>query len=195
MSKCFLIIGNSGAGKDSVIEEVQRRFPSHYKKLMLLRRVITRKGSDTEKFESVDTETFRKLRESGEFILEWESYEHFYGIRREVLDWLDAGHPVLLNISRTVVQTAREKIPDAKVIFIRVPLEVTADRIIERGRETYKEVLNRVVRAQEHQDSEGADFVVDNVGNLGKTSQKVLDYILESIGNDSTHVPKLSRFF
>jgi phosphonate metabolism protein PhnN/1,5-bisphosphokinase (PRPP-forming) len=195
MSKCFLIIGNSGAGKDSVIEEVERRFPPHYKKLMLPKRVITRKNSDTEKFESVDTETFHKLRKSGEFILEWESYEHFYGIRREVLDWLDADHPVLLNISRQVVQTAREKIPDAMVIFIRVPLDVTADRIIDRGRESYKEVLDRVVRAQEHQDSEEADFVVNNVGNLGETSQKVLEYILESIGHDSTNVTKLDRFF
>ena len=182
MSKCFLIIGNSGAGKDSVIEELQRRFPSRYKKLMLPKRVITRRGSDTEKFESVDTETFYRLRESGEFILEWESYETFYGIRREVLDWLEEGHPVLLNISRTVVQTAREKFHDVKVIFIRVPLDVTADRIIERGRESYKEVLNRVVRAQEHQDYKNADLIVDNVGNLEETSQKVLDYIVASLG-------------
>jgi len=89
MSKVFLIIGNSGAGKDSIIDEVLRRFPSHIKKLQVPKRVITRQSSDTEKFESVDTETFYKLRESGEFILEWESYENFYGIRREVLDWLD----------------------------------------------------------------------------------------------------------
>jgi len=181
MSKVFLIIGNSGAGKDTIIDEVLRRFPPHYKTLQVPKRVITRQSSDTEKFESVDKETFYKLRESGEFILEWESYEHFYGIRREVQDWLDAGHPVLLNVSRNVVQTAREKFPDVRVIFIRVPLDVTADRIIERGRESYKEVLNRVVRAQEHQDYEGADFIVDNVGNLEETSRKVLDFLVASL--------------
>ncbi len=181
MSNVFLIIGNSGAGKDTIIDEVLRRFPSHIKKLQVPKRVITRQSSDTEKFEPVDTETFYKLRESGEFILEWESYEHFYGIRREVMDWLDAGHPVILNISRNVVQTARETFPDVRVIFIRVPLDVTADRIIERGRESYKEVLNRVVRAQEHQDYEGADFIVDNVGNIEETSQKVLDYLVASL--------------
>jgi ribose 1,5-bisphosphokinase PhnN len=86
-----------------------------------------------------------------------------------------------LNVSRNVVQTAREKFPDVRVIFIRVPLDVTADRIIERGRESYKEVLSRVVRAQEHQDYEGADFIVDNVGNLEETSQKVLDFLVESL--------------
>jgi ribose 1,5-bisphosphokinase PhnN len=50
MGKVFLIIGNSGAGKDTVIDEVLRRFPSRHKKLQVPKRVITRQGSDTEKF-------------------------------------------------------------------------------------------------------------------------------------------------
>ena len=54
----------------------------------------------------------------------------------------------------------------------------TADRIIGRGRESYKEVLTRVVRAQEHQDYKDADLVVDNVGNPEETSQKVLNYVV-----------------
>ncbi len=185
MSKVFIIIGNSGAGKDTVIEEVQKRFPTQFKKIKIPKRVITRQDSDTEKFEPVDKETFFKMRQSCEFILEWESYDHFYGIRHEVQDWLNDGHPVLMNISRKVVHKAREKFPDLNVIFIHVPLEVTADRIIERGRESYKEVLDRVVRAQKHQDYEGADLIVDNVGNLEETSQKVLDYILESLSKNS----------
>jgi len=181
VSKCFLIIGNSGAGKDTIIEEVQKRFPAGYKKLKVPKRVITRQRSDSEKFESVSKETFQYLRETGGFILEWESYDHFYGIRHEVQDWLKAGHPVLLNVSRKVIQTAREKFPGARVIFLRVPLGVTADRIIERGRESYKEVLTRVVRAQDHQDNQEADFILDNVDSPGKTSQKVLDYIVKCL--------------
>jgi ribose 1,5-bisphosphokinase PhnN len=91
---------------------------------------------------------------------------------------------VLMNVSRKVVLTAREKFPEVKVIFIRVPLEVTVDRIIERGREPYKEVLDRVIRAQEHQDYEGADFIVDNVGKFEETSEKVLSYILDSLSKE-----------
>lgn len=189
MSKLFIIIGNSGAGKDTIIEEVHKKFPPQFKKLKIPKRVITRQSSDTEKFESIDKETFFKLRQSGEFILEWESYQHFYGIRHEVQDWLNAGHPVIMNVSRKVVHIARDKFPDVKVIFIRVPLEVTADRIIERGRESYKEVLDRVVRAQEHQDYEGADLIVDNVGKFEETSQKVLDYMVESLSKDYTLEP------
>lgn len=185
MSKLFVIIGNSGAGKDTIIEKVQKKWPSQYKKLKIPIRVITRQSADIEKFESVDNETFHRLRASGEFILEWESYKYFYGIRCEILDWLNDGHPVLVNISRKVVRYARDKFPNMKVIFIRVPLEVTAERIIERGRESYKEVLNRVVRAQDHQEYENADLIVDNVGKLEETSQKVLDFMLESLGEES----------
>ena len=68
-----------------------------------------------------------------------------------------------------------------KVIFIRVPLEVTAERIIARGREPYQEVLSRVVRAQDHFENSGADIIVDNIGELEKTTQKVLDFILDTI--------------
>lgn len=181
MNRLCAVIGNSGAGKDTIIEEVQNTYPSHYRELKVAKRVITRESSDTEKFEPVDAETFHRLRESGEFILEWESYGNFYGIRRVILDWLRDGHPVLMNISRTVVQRARDIFPDMKVIFIRVPLEVTAERIIERGREPYQDVLSRVVRAQDHIENEDADIIVDNIGELEKTTKKVLGFILGTL--------------
>ena len=181
MGIIFAVIGNSGAGKDSVIEEVKKMFPGTIKELKIPRRVITRAGSDTEMYEHVEKGLFQEMRASGEFILEWESYNHHYGIRREVFDWVEEGHPVMMNISRTVVKSAREMFPNMKLIFISVPLEVTAERIIERGRESYTEVLNRVVRAQDLQEYENADLVVDNVGDLQETSRKVLNFVLESI--------------
>jgi ribose 1,5-bisphosphokinase len=181
MSVLFLIIGNSGAGKDTIIKSIKENFPSKLYELKIPRRVVTRQASDTENFESVDAETFHKLRESGEFVFEWESYEHFYGIRKEILDWLRKGHPVMVNVSRKIINHAKQKFPNAKVIFIRVPLEITADRIIERGRESYEEVLNRVVRAQDHQDYEEADLVVNNVGKIMETSNKVLEFMLKTI--------------
>lgn len=181
MSILFLIIGNSGAGKDSIIKSIQEKFPPKVYELKVPRRVVTRQSSDTENFESVDTETFHRLRESGDFVFEWASYEHFYGIRKEIIDWLKKGHPVMVNVSRNIIEQAKQKFPNAKVIFIRVPLEISADRIIERGRESYEEVLNRVVRAQEHQNYEDADLIVDNIGKIEETSYKVIKFMLKSI--------------
>ena len=175
MSKLFLMVGNSGAGKDTLIKKVTEIAPT---KIKIARRVVTRATSDVEDYESVDTEEFLKLKKSGEFILDWESYDTYYGIRKEVEDWLKAKHPVMINVSRQVIDIVKEKYPDTKVIFVRVPLAVTTERIIERKRETYEKVLDRVVRAQDQQDYNDADLIVDNVGDIEETSQKILDYIL-----------------
>jgi ribose 1,5-bisphosphokinase len=181
MSILFLVIGNSGAGKDTVIKAVLEKYPPQKKTLKVPRRVVTRKISLTEDFESVDVDTFLKLKEEDELILDWASYDHYYGIRREINEWMKSGHPVMVNVSRNIIESARERFPKVKVIFIRVPLDITADRIIERGRESYEEVLDRVVRAQNLQDFHNADLIVENVGKIEETSQKILEFIIDSI--------------
>jgi ribose 1,5-bisphosphokinase len=183
MSNLFLIIGNSGAGKDTLIKEVAARALNEIK---IARRVVTRATSDVEDYESVDTDEFFTLKESGEFILDWESYDTYYGIRKEVEHWLKAKYPVMINVSRQVVDIVREKYPDTKVIFVRVPLEVTAERIIERKRESYEKVLDRVVRAQDQQDYKNADLIIDNVGNIEETSQIILDYIYNALKENNS---------
>lgn len=184
MSILFLVIGNSGAGKDTVIRAVLEKYPPNKKTLKVPKRVVTRKISLTEDFESVDIDTFLKLKEEDELILEWESYDHYYGIRREINEWMRSGHPVMVNVSRNIIELARKRFPRVKVIFIRVPLDITADRIIERGRESYEEVLDRVVRAQNLQDFQNADLIVDNVGKIEETSQKILDFIVNTLNVD-----------
>lgn len=176
MSKLFLIIGNSGAGKDTLIKEVAARAPN---KIKIARRVVTRATSDIEDYESVNTDEFFKIKESREFILDWESYDTYYGVRKEVENWLKAKHPVMINVSRQVIDLVKEKYPGTKIIFVRVPLTVTTERIIERKRETYEKVLDRVVRAQDQQDYNDADLIVENIGNIEETSKIILDYILD----------------
>ncbi|MFC1803388.1 hypothetical protein ACFL0D_05415, partial [Thermoproteota archaeon] len=178
MSILFLVIGNSGAGKDTVIRAVLEKYPSHKKTLKVPKRVVTRKSSISEDYESVDIEKFNELKKSSKFAFDWESYTHYYGIRKEIIDWLRAGHPVIVNVSRDVIKLAKQKFPSAKVIFIRVPLEVTVNRIIERGRESHDEILDRVVRARDHQDFPNADLIVDNIDKIEETSQKILDFII-----------------
>ena len=46
--KLVLVVGNSGSGKDSIISEVVKRFPSNLKEIHLTQRYITRPSSETE---------------------------------------------------------------------------------------------------------------------------------------------------
>lgn len=193
LTTLFLIIGNSGAGKDSLIRAIQKNYPSTIKKPKIPKRVVTRRSSHTEDNESVGVDTFIEMKEAGAFVLDWQSYDNYYGVRTEIQDWLEDGYPVIVNVSRDIIEKARSIFPNMKVVFVRVPIDITVNRIIDRGRESYEEVLERVVRAQEHQDYPGADFKINNVRSLEETSKLIIDYIT-SILNHEKRQGKLFEF-
>lgn len=181
MAKLFLIVGNSGSGKDSLIRYVQKNFPPELKSVKVPIRVITRPPSpETEDFESVTVEQFQKLKNEGDFVLDWFIYDLYYGVRKEIEDWMKEGHPVLINVSRNIINFAKSRYPDLKLIFVRVPFEVTSKRIKDRGRENEESMKERMERAKNMQDMSDADFVVDNSGDLEAAGKIMLDYIVES---------------
>jgi len=185
MTKLFLIVGNSGSGKDTLIKKVVEMFPKELPEIKVPKRVITRPPSpETEEFESVDEKVFFDLKERGEFILDWYIYGLYYGVRKEILDWIQKGHVVLINVSRDIICEAKKKFPYLKVIFIRVPFEITAKRIKERGRENEKEINERLERAKKNQDLPEADYVIDNSGDLEVSSKKLFDIILKEYKNN-----------
>ncbi|MCP4760168.1 MAG: phosphonate metabolism protein/1,5-bisphosphokinase (PRPP-forming) PhnN [archaeon] len=182
MSKLFLIVGNSGSGKDSLILEAKNNYPKDLKEIKIPMRVITRPPSpETEDFESIDEENFIKLKEQGGFALDWHIYDLYYGVRINIEQWIADGHPVLINVSRKIIDFAREKYPDLKLIFVRVPFEITAQRIKDRGRENEEAMKERLERARKNQEQPGADFIVDNSGDLEKAGKKLLEYILSEV--------------
>ncbi|MHA1340549.1 MAG: phosphonate metabolism protein/1,5-bisphosphokinase (PRPP-forming) PhnN [Promethearchaeota archaeon] len=184
ISKLFLIVGNSGSGKDSLINEVVKNFPKDLPEVKVPKRVITRPPSpETEDYESVDEETFLKMKENGEFALDWHIYGLYYGVRKEILDWVKNKHPVLINVSRKILDEAKKKFPNVKIIFIKVPFEITAQRIRERGREDEEMIKERLERARKNQDCPQADYVVDNSGDLEEAGKKLLEIILSELNS------------
>ncbi len=182
MSKLFFIVGNSGSGKDSLIQEVIENYPPELKKIKIPKRVITRPPSpETEDYISVDEQAFLEWKNKGEFALTWCIYGLHYGIRKEILDWMAAGHPVIINVSRKIIETARKQFNNLKVIFVYVPFEITASRIKERAREDEDAMQARLERARENQNLPGADFVVDNSGDLKTAAETLLKYILSEV--------------
>ncbi|MBD3253758.1 MAG: phosphonate metabolism protein/1,5-bisphosphokinase (PRPP-forming) PhnN [Candidatus Lokiarchaeota archaeon] len=180
----FLVIGNSGSGKDSIIAKVIKNYPSNLKTVYAVRRYITRPPSETEKNISVTDEEYEKMIFENKFALYWHSYGLDYGVPIEVEDWLKNGHPVLVNVSRTIVHTAREKYKNVKVVFVEVPFDKTVERIKKRGRETGVLLRERIERARKNQTFPTADFVVDNSGDLEDAVEQFLDYVIEIVTRD-----------
>ena len=179
----FLVIGNSGSGKDTLIRAVLDRYPSDRKQILTPKRYITREPSETESNISITPNEFRKLSLEGKFALEWHIYGLSYGVPLIIDEWLFSGHPVIINVSREIIQEARAKYNNVKVIFIDVPLEISIKRLKDRGRETGNQLTKRIERARTHQTYESADIIIDNSGMLESAVDTLLNYILMSINH------------
>ncbi|MFX1595313.1 MAG: phosphonate metabolism protein/1,5-bisphosphokinase (PRPP-forming) PhnN [Promethearchaeota archaeon] len=174
----FLVVGNSGSGKDSIISGIIKNYPSSLKKIHAPKRYITRSPSKFEENISVSTEEFRELEKKGKFALTWHIYGLDYGISNDIDDYLKKGHPVIINVSRTVIYKAREKYENVKVVFIEVPFEITYQRIKDRKRESEDFLKERIERARNNPKFPDADFIIDNSGDLDNAIDAFLKYIL-----------------
>jgi phosphonate metabolism protein PhnN/1,5-bisphosphokinase (PRPP-forming) len=179
----ILLIGNSGSGKDSLIQWVSDHWPHDRIPPIIPVRVITRPPSpETEAYQSISEEKFQALSKLNAFSLQWKSYGIYYGVKAEIEDYLTQGRSVLVNVSRQIVEDARSRLPRVCVIFVKVPLQITQERIRARGREHGEDLERRLERARNNQEFPTADYQIDNSGDLataGDQLLKVLFTVLE----------------
>ncbi len=179
----FLIVGNSGSGKDALLKEVVKRWPPSVSPIRIPQRTITRPTHDSEPFTSVTPEEFAALKQRGEFCLTWHVYDTDYGVPAAILDWLDEGISVIVNVSRDIIPQARQLVKDLKVIFVAVPLEISLQRMSARRRESANDpgFQQRMARAEANQTLAEADFVVDNSVPLDEAAKKLFNYLISFI--------------
>ena len=176
----FLIVGNAGSGKDSLLKEVLQRWPASAKPIRIPQRTISRPPHDSEPYISVTPEVFDDLKRQNKFWLTWYIYGTHYGIPITILEWLKQGQHVIVNVSRTIIPQARKSMPDLKVVFVKVPLEITLQRLRSRARETEADPAfqQRLQRARENQILESADFTMENSDSLESAAATLLNYLL-----------------
>ena len=177
----FLVVGNSGSGKDSIISGAINGYPKEEKDIMVAKRYITRPPSEFEDNFSITTDEFELMEKQGKFTLKWKIYGLNYGVPVIINEWLEKGHPVIMNVSRMVIDEAREIYENIQVIFIEVPLEITIKRIKDRGRESGQLLTQRMERARNNQKMPGADFVVNNSEELETAIDQFLKYLINCV--------------
>ena len=186
----FLVVGNSGSGKDSIIYGLLNKYPSNMKPLKLVKRYITRPPSETELNNPITVEEFKNLENQEKFALKWHIYGLDYGVPIEIDNWLKEGHPVIVNVSRTIVKVAKEKYENIRTIFVDVPFEITLQRVQERGRESGDLLDERIERARKSQKFPKADFIIDNSGKLEDAINQLLNYVIKVI-KESGNIRKI----
>ena len=183
----FLMVGNSGSGKDALIHRARQLWPASGPRLVAPCRHITRPAHGSEPFRSLSAAAFGERLRQGRYLFHWQSYGIAYGIPKEIALDLEQGDAVIINVSRRIVNRARQRWPKVRVVFVSVPLAVTAARIRARGRESAgsRSFAQRLARAAANQGFAQADFVLDNSGSLDAGARVLCNYLLSQCGNGS----------
>ena len=141
----FLVVGPSGAGKDTLLE-VARRELAGDARYRFVRRDITRpREAGGEEHNAVDVETFAHRCEAGAYALHWNAHGLGYGVPADIAADLEAGRVVVANVSRSVIGQAAQRFP-VRVLEITAPPELLAQRLGSRGRESTADIAARLAR-------------------------------------------------
>ncbi|MFB9173632.1 phosphonate metabolism protein/1,5-bisphosphokinase (PRPP-forming) PhnN [Roseibium salinum] len=155
--RMVLVVGPSGAGKDTLMAALRDRL-EHRDDVIFARRAITRPAdADAEDHDTLSQAEFERLVAAGEVALSWKAHGLGYVIPKPYDNVIASGGTVIANGSRRVLKRAAEKYENACVLLITAPVEVLAERLAARGRESREDILARLERA---------DLEPDNVPNL-----------------------------
>ncbi|WP_337270611.1 phosphonate metabolism protein/1,5-bisphosphokinase (PRPP-forming) PhnN [Oryzifoliimicrobium ureilyticus] len=169
-----VVVGPSGAGKDTLISLATEHFTNH-PDVHFVRRVITRDGdAGGEDHISVSQEGFAAMRQAGSFAVWWEAHGLKYGIPAEVSSSLARGQLVVANGSRSALHLFQSAFPRLKVVNITARAEVLAGRLQARGRETHDEIMARLARGPL---TVRGDFDVVEIDNSGSIEEARLNVI------------------
>ncbi len=177
--RLVLVVGPSGAGKDTLIEAA-RVMLAEDPGFVFTRRVVTRPASEAENNVVADEAGFRAVAARGGFALSWEAHGHHYGIPSAIVADLAAGRTVIVNVSRTVIGEARRRWPDVTVVEVTAPADVLARRIAARARPSDGAGPERLARRLEPGDRPSADATIDNGGELDTAISAFLAAIVAS---------------
>src|SRR4051794_14172350 len=147
--KLVLVVGPSGAGKDTLLG-LAKAACADDGKIVFPRRVITRQASESEDNEEVSAGTFQESLARDEYAMHWEAHGHRYALSRAIDDEIRAGHAVVANVSRTIIADMRQAYASVLVISITAPPNVLAERIAMRARGSDGKIeqrLNRTIDA------------------------------------------------
>jgi len=147
--RLVLVVGPSGAGKDTLMAAAQRRLADD-PRIVFARRDITRpEDAGAEAHAPVSPEEFAIRHAAGGYMLDWQAHGLRYGVPAALEADLRAGRTVVVNVSRTVIEAARRRTPLILILNVTAPVDVLAARLAARGREDQADVAERLRRAGE----------------------------------------------
>jgi ribose 1,5-bisphosphokinase len=173
--RLVLVVGPSGAGKDTLISLVQYALRNE-PRIVFPRRVVTRAASHAEDHDTMDAEAFARAARAGAFALTWDAHDLRYGIPVVIDDHVRAGRTVVCNVSRAIVEGARRRYAEVVVALVTAPPEVLAARLAARARGSDGDIAHRLARSDAFAEIT-ADCIIQNIGAPDAGAAALMDAI------------------
>lgn len=145
----YIISAPSGAGKTSLVNALITEVEKLHISISHTTRTKRSHETDTKDYYFVDEPTFQKMRDSGQFLESAEVFGNLYGTSKQwVLEQLQQGTDVLLEIDWQGAQQIRESFPEAVSIFILPPAMSTLEqRLVRRDTDDSAVIQKRLQKA------------------------------------------------
>lgn len=173
--RLILVVGPSGAGKDTLIAG-SRAALNGDSRIVFPRRVVTRQSGAYEDHDTLAPAEFDRAAARGAFSLSWEAHGLKYGIPASMDDDIAADRHALCNVSRAIVPQARERYAHVCVVLVTAPAEMLAARLAMRARDSDGRLEQRLQRKAVDTDLR-PDVTIENTGAVEIGVRRLLDVI------------------
>ena len=177
----FVLSGPSGAGKGTLRKRMFQRVSG----IRFSISCTTREPREGERegidYRFITTEDFLSRLGKGDFLEHADVHGHFYGtLRDDVLDVLDAGDDILLEIDVQGALQVRDKMPESVLLFVAPPsFEELEQRLRDRGTESEERLQIRLRNARwEMEKASLYDYVIIN-DDLERAANELERIIIE----------------
>ena len=180
-SSLFTVSAPSGAGKSSLIAALLKADPTIRLSISTTTRQPRPGEVDGREYHFTTVEAFRKSIEAGEFLEHALVHDNYYGTSRvKVLELLQAGNDVLLEIDWQGALQIREQFPDTVSLFILPPsIAELENRLNKRGQDS-QETIKRRIQGAALEISHASDFDYVIINNDFDLALKQLSAVIES---------------
>lgn len=149
IGKLFVMSGPSGTGKGTICKQLFKDRPNMISSVSMTTREPREGEVEGVNYFFVSKEEFENKIENNGLLEYARVFENYYGTPRKfVMDTLEKGNDVLLEIDVQGAMQVKEKYQDAIMVFIMPPsMEELKKRIVGRGTETEESIKRRLGEA------------------------------------------------
>ena len=163
--KLYTIVGPSGVGKTSLVQALLKTVPDLHLSISYTTRPQRKNETHGVNYYFVDTATFKRMCDDGEFLEYAKVFGHYYGTARQwVHTALEKKYNVLLEIDWQGAANVRTNMPQSIQVFI-LPSAISQleERLAARKQDSAEVIQQRLAQARaEMRHYDQADYLVIN---------------------------------